>query len=301
MNQNKKQKPAKVITIILFVALIICGLITLSGLLLEKTALNPAFYHKLTDDPALHEHIRGLLWQALTGQEEQPDDSAVYSAFRSAFDEQWLTDQLDLAVDRVLGFVMGNENSLIVDIDIKDRKGIFRQELLLLAGQSAPSRLAASLAGFLSAEVVPDELTLISLNATDLEPLLQQKLAALQRYRLWFKFVPYAAYGLLFILFLLWGGFSSGLKWSGLGLIVSGVLFVLVALLLFKSGAAQPYMENLAKFLTAQPVLVNKAIITAEGAAARMAAVQAAVGLLIYGAGFIMQLVNRKVAEKKGL
>ena len=305
MNQNKKQKPAKVITIILFVALIICGLITLSGLLLEKTALNPAFYYKLTDDPALHEYIWGLLWQQLTGQEKLPDtDSAVYSAFRSSFDKQWLTDQLNLAVDRLLGFVRGNENSLIVDIDIKDRKEIFLQELLPLAGQSGLSRLAASLAGFLSAEVVPDELTLVSMDVTDLDPQPQQNLAALQKYRLWFKFVPYVAYGLLIILFLLWGGFGTGLKWSGLGLIVSGVLFVLVALLLFKSGLAQYFMENsalLAKILAAQPNLVDKVIITAQGTAARIAAVQAAAGLLIYGAGFIMQLVNRKVAEKKGL
>ena len=70
------------------------------------------------------------------------------------------------------------------------------------------------------------------MDVTDLDPQPQQNLAALQKYRLWFKFVPYVAYGLLIILFLLWGGFGTGLKWSGLGLIVSGVLFVLVALLL---------------------------------------------------------------------
>lgn len=304
--QPHKSSTAKRNRIILFVAVIICSLLIQAGLGLEKTALSPTYYRSLLDDSELQQDIWSRLWTALTGQEKLPGtDSAVYRAFRRSFDEEWWKDQLGQAITGALDFVKGAEHQLAIVLDIKDQKAIFRQELLRLAGQPATSKLAASLAGFLREEVVPDSYLLISIDSpADLAPKVSQDLATLQKARLWFRYAPYVAYGLLLLLALFWGGMGSGLKWFGGGILASGIIFALITTLLHKATFVQLLLQKsalLKAVFTAYPELMVKAIASAQGTLLRSALLQAVVGLVIIGAGFAAGRIAKKFGGNKGM
>ena len=305
--RHRKEQPHKFSTakgnlLILFAAVIICSLIIQAGLGLEKTVLSPKYYRNLLDDPELQQYAWSRLWQGFTGQENLPDsDSAVYMAFRKSFDEQWIKEQIGQAIAGALDFVKGAEPQLIVTLDIKEKKEIFRRELLSLAGQPNSSELAASLEGFLQQEVVPDQYVLISINRpADLDPRVSQNLAALQKARLWFRYAPYVAYGLLLMLALFWDGLSSGLKWFGGGILTSGLIFALITTLLHKAALVQPLLQKSAlldNIFTAYPELMVKVIATAQGTLLRSALLQATVGLVIIGAGFAAGSITKKYRE----
>lgn len=301
--QAKKTYTSKGSMIILFIATIICGLVIQAGLALEKTALHPDYYRKLLDDPELHEYIWKSLWQGFTGQEKLPDsDSAVYTAFRKSFDDQWIKEQLGRVIAEALDFVKGAEPQLIVTLDIREKKEIFRRELLNMAGQPATSGLAASLKGFLQGDTVPDRHILISINSpSDLGPRASQSLAALQKARLWFKYLPYAAYGLLLLPALFWGSLGSGLRWFGGGILTSGFIFTIITALLHKLTLVQSLLQNTAllkPLFTDYPELMFKAIAAAQDMLMRGALLQAAAGLLVIGTGFAVEKITKKMGSK---
>lgn len=297
MKQGEEKLNGKLV--VLFIVVIACSLAIQAGLALEKTALNPDYYRSLLGDPGLQQSIYSHLWQGITGQEKLPgDDSAVYQAFCRSFDEQWLSKQLDQAITGALHFIKGAEQQLTITLDIAEQKEAFRRELLRLVGQPETSALAASLEAFLREDIVPDRYLLISIESPDaLDPQLSQSLAALQQARLWFKFVPYLTYGLLLLLALSWGGFESGLKWYGGGILTSGVIFALGSALLPETVLIQPLVQKstlLKTIFTAHPDLVVKAIASAQGTLLHSALLQAAVGLVIIGAGFVVGRIGKK-------
>ena len=130
--RKTKEKTYKAALIILFVAVIICGLLIQGGQALEKTSLSPDFYRRLLNDPEVYDHIWSQLWQGITGLEEPPADSLVFSAFQHAFDEEWLKEQLGRFAGTVLDFIKGDSRQLILELDIGERKK-------LSAGAVAPA------------------------------------------------------------------------------------------------------------------------------------------------------------------
>lgn len=303
MKQAKKKCASKVSLIILFITIMICGLLLQAGLVVEKTALHPEYYHKLLDDPELQEYIWKRLWRGFTGQENLPDsNSVVYAAFRKSFDDQWIREQLGRAIAGALDFVKGAETQIIITLDIKEKKENFRKELLNMLGQPATSDLAASLKGFLQGEAFPDRYILLSINSPSvLGPRVSQSLAALQAARLWFKYIPYAAFGLLLLASLFLGGLGPGLKWFGGGIFISGIIFAMITALLNKPALIHPLLHKIAlleALFTGYPGLMNKAISTAQGILMRNALLQAAAGLLIIGAGLAVKKIGKYTGSK---
>ncbi len=289
-SQKNKSTAANTALILLFIAVIICGMIIQSGQALERTALNHKFYLELAGDPDLQEYIRDSLWQGLTGQETPPDpESAVYRAFRSAFDEAWFEKQLGRAAEDVLNFIDGTSQQLNVTVDISEQKELFGRELLSLAGQQDNPRLAGLLEGFLCREVIPDSYEVISIDSpADLDPKISQSLVAFRRIRSWFPYVSYAAYGLLFILALFLGGLPPGLKWYGGGFLASGITFALFTVFLNKA----PFIQALAqknevidKLVGANPELLSQVIALAQGTLMRGALIQMVIGFVVIGVG----------------
>ncbi len=210
-----------------------CAFITGQGL--ERTFFNTGYYSTVLDE------IDGEDLQVYFLEAKPPglnnrhlwDEAAIYRALVRMAGEEWLSEQAAYAVEEYLLFVTGEQEELVIAIDLLEHQSVFWEALEEELGELYPE-LIDEFGPQLLEEIVsrldlPTELTWVELDSkAELDPIFRAELERINRVRANLRILPWISIAVLLAAGFLWlkpGGTFIAL---GLGAFLSGVLYYFI-------------------------------------------------------------------------
>lgn len=219
---------------LLAAAVFLFALIGQTGWGLERSLFCANFYSELSREmelPALvHSHMLERLFAGAGS--ELPPDSLLRRAVAAAASPEWLEQQLESAAGELLALIKGERESLRLAVDLRQRKDIFKRELVggLSKARLEKLELTGSFVDSLIEQAgFPDELLLEDL--TPAAGAISGAAAALRqvrRGRVFYRVGPCLALGALLLLCCYRAGPGRGALFFGGGLFAGGLCGLLV-------------------------------------------------------------------------
>ena len=217
--------------LILILALV-SGWVLLTGLGLEKTLLSVDYHHRVLEEVD-GDDLRAYFLQAAPEElqsEARWDESVIYLALLRTAEEEWLREEAASAVEEYILFITGEQEELVVEIDLAGRRSVFLTELEKILGERYPGILDELGPQFLEQLLdrldLPGELTLVNLESrAELEPERRAELERLDRARAYLRYLPWICLAVLTVVGFFWLGAGGTLIALGLGVLLSGASY----------------------------------------------------------------------------
>ena len=221
---------------ILFGLILILSVVTgwafLTGLGLERTFFSADYYHAVIDEmdgENLQDYFLAADPPDLEGRGLW-DESVIYRALVQVAGEEWLKDRAAYVVEEYLLFVTGEQDELVIAIDLLEHQSVFWEALEEELGQRYPE-LLGELGPRLLEELVsrldlPTELTWIEIESkADLDPAFRSELERINRVRANLRTLPWISFAVLLVAGFLWLKPGGAFIALGLGLFLSGASY----------------------------------------------------------------------------
>lgn len=231
---------------------LVSGWVLLTGLSLERTFLSVGYHHRVLEEVD-GEDLQDYFLQAAPEElqsEARWDESIIYLALLRTAEEEWLREEAASAVEEYILFITGEQEELVVEIDLAGRRSVFLAELEKILGEHYPGVLDELGPQFLEQLLdrfdLPGELALVDLESrAELEPERRAELERLDRARAYLRYLPWICFAALTVAGFLWLGAGGTLIALGLGVLLSGASYYY----LWPYGwevAVVPFIERLA-------------------------------------------------------
>lgn len=259
--------------IIILIIMILGGWFHQAGLTVEYTVLSSSYYNEMLAESGLvgelHSEVQRKVAGEIAGQVPREAALLFSEAIFSVFNVSWLEEQLLMVIEDWLSFVKGEQQDFQAVIELEAKKAelearlynllsIFPERVMAEAGIETGME-AQFVAGIMEEIDLPDQIRLDELLAEDeLIYELAEFSRSVKQFRFFYLYLPFAGFILLLLLNLLLAGWAGGLKWSGSGLIISGLTF-LAGMQLTSFAVAGPVASS----LSAEGVAFADAIIAA--------------------------------------
>ncbi len=212
---------------------VLTGWVMQTGLGLERTFLSTDYYHTVLEETD-GESLQTYFLEAASSEFENYslwDESMIHRALVRTADEAWLKEQAAYAAGEYLLFVKGEQEQLVIAVDLRERRQIFLEELNKELARHYPELFEEVSAEFfdqlLSRLEIAEELTLIELeDKEELNPEFKAELAKLDRARTYMEYIPWFSGAALALVGFMWFGPAGMLKVLGLGALFSGLTYL---------------------------------------------------------------------------
>jgi len=228
----------KIVPAVAFVFMLLLGWVVQTGAGLEKTLLSPGYYRGLLEEADISS-LRDYFLETATRDLQSYllwNESIVYTALVRTAAEDWITEQLDYMIKEYLLFVKGEQEHLLIEIDLSDRIEVFKQELKKELARRSPPQLEIigvseeRLGEFIEEQLdLPRRLTLVNIaGVEEAGPEVREARAVVSKARVYLRYVPYICLAALAVICALWAGWAGMLKWLGASMVASGVSYLLL-------------------------------------------------------------------------
>lgn len=222
----------RVIFGLVLILAVAAGWVLLTGMALERTLLSVDYYHKVLEE-ADGENLQDYFLEAAPAELKSYylwDESMIYLALVRTAEEKWLKEEAAYAVEQYILFITGEQEELVVKIDLAERRSIFLAELEKELGEHYPELLdelgPQFLELLLSRFDMETEITLIELESrADLDPEFRAELERLERTRTYLRYLPWICFAVLAVAGFLWLGPGGTFIALGLGVLLSGASY----------------------------------------------------------------------------
>ena len=262
----------KAVTVLICIAVFLFALIAQAGAGLEKTLFSANFYRALTAELELPALAHSYLLKRLLARDDAdlPPQSVISRAVAAAASPEWLGQQFDSVTDDLAALLRGERDDLVLVVDLRGRKDIFKRELL--GGLSGDRLEELELNGsfvdaFIEQAALPDELLLADFNPVDgLGPGAAPALRRVRQGGGYFRVAPYLVLGALLLLCCCWSGRGKGLRLFGGAMFAGGLAGLLglyggLPLLLARAGQRMTILEGgIGACISANPHLAASAL-----------------------------------------
>jgi hypothetical protein len=293
----------KLVTAAACTAILLFSLFAQAGAGLEKTLLDADFYRALSSELEVPTLVQSYLLKRLFAREnmELLPDSFLYRAVAAAASPEWLGQQIDKAAGELLALLKGEQETLVLAVNLRERKDVFKDELI--GGLSRVQLEKLELTGsfvetFIEQAGFPDELILADFSPVD-DPGsgAESALRLVRQARGFYRVLPYLALGALLLLYCYWRGPVKGLGLFGGTLFAGGLsgllgLYTAAPLLLAAAAHRIPALEGAsASSISANPHLAASAVRIIQQSLLPIPLKVAASGLTLLLAGQIFKPV----------
>ena len=231
---------------------VVTGWAFLTGLGLERTFFSVDYYHAVIDEidgENLRDYFLAVDPPDFEGRGVW-DEAVIYRTLVRVAGEEWLKERAAYAVEEYLLFVTGEQEELVIEIDLLEHQSVFWEALEEELGERYPE-LLGELGPQLLEEIVsrfglPTELTWVELDSTaELEPGFRAELERINRVRANLRTLPWISFAVLLVAGFLWLKPGGAFIALGLGVFLSGASYYY----LWPRGweaVVGPYIEELA-------------------------------------------------------
>ena len=233
--QRNLLKTRTAVTALAVIAIVLFCWAILTGFILERTVLNEEYYQRIietADLGGLKEQLMKLV--VLRAENFMPEvNDSVRLALDETVNEDWIRKELFSFVKEYLHFIKEEREALLFEIDLARRREIFEKAF----SEQIENRYAESLgevgndflAGFLALVETPDKLVLVHYDPDEeMSPELSEARKGLNDSRVYLTYFPACGLVLTVVLLGLWRGAVGLLKWTGLGIALSGAGYILL-------------------------------------------------------------------------
>lgn len=232
---RKEKKIKKTILVMAAILLGVTGWILMLNMSLSRTLLNPGFYMNLFDETEFYPRFHHFIFDTVVAgrRELAPEGAVVLRAIEEAFTAEWLRDQSYDVLEKTTRFFKGEEDRLLVSLNLQEQQMLFREKLMEGIREFSPPQLeklgltALMVEEFVEQVEFPVALTLIEISGEDI-PEIPAVILLFQRKV--FRYVPYLLSVLLIALIIVWAGMPRAPGWIGGALLGSGLSFIAVYL-----------------------------------------------------------------------
>ncbi len=235
MNYGKKRKgqnqSEKIILVMTVILLGICGWFIMLDWTLSKTLLDPDFYMDLGDETGLYPRLHDLIFDEMMAgnQEFAPESTVVMRAIEETFTVEWLRNQSRGLLEKMIRFLRGGEDQLLISLDLHECRADFQESLMSGIREFSPPQLKElGLTDLMIEEFVgkiefPSTLILAEISAANVTKfpvtafLFQQTI---------FRYIPYLLFVLLVVLIFIRADYLPALGWIGGSMLASGLSFI---------------------------------------------------------------------------
>lgn len=293
-------------------AVFLLALIGQAGAGLERTLLSADFYGGLSQELEAPALVHAYLWERLFARPEGelPARSFTYRAVATAASPEWLGQQLEQGAGEVIALLRGERSELVLAVDLRERKDIFKKELIggLSAGQLEKLELTESyVEEFIEQAGFPDELVIADFNrAGEAGGAPEPAFLGLRRAGKLYLVGPFLALGVLLLLCCYWAGPGKGLQWYGTSLFAGGLcglagFYTAVPFLVNAVWQRVPFLEKLLGYwLSVNPQLPVMAVRAVRAPLLHISLAVAVAGLLLAPAGWVLLRFYPDRAGKRG-
>lgn len=224
--------------LVLSIGVISTGLFTQITIGTGCSVLNEEFYHQQFTQHNIYDlsqrYVLLRIKEGLNGQLTEPVTKALLSASEEAFSKDWSQEQATRLIKGFLSYTTGVNDQMSLSIDLKSRKDILEQGFLMAITKSNSTSVSAALsdfpAGLEGGHIsrllpLPDYLDLAN-SSFFKQVIVQNYLQVIRKSYSMVRYLP-----ILLMIFLVgWVlvyGWGSGLKWSGVCLALSAIIFMI--------------------------------------------------------------------------
>ncbi len=245
-------KALKIIALtIVFILFLLAGTSFLLAKSADKTFLNPEYYENLMDKTDVVSIVTRQVSRGIESgkQAEMPQEEKIkmQKIINNSISEEWAEKELQKSIADFLAYLKGEQENLTAVINLESRKELIRSNIENKFKEQMEERSVPS-ADFSSSpqaqaqkdreldkimSQVPNKIALVDL--IEQSPNTQQfkeSVAKFQNIYSYFNIVSYSALALLALLMIVLAGIASGLKWTGAGMLASGVLAIVISFVL---------------------------------------------------------------------
>jgi len=314
--------------------LVITGWVHLAGLSMEKTVFNSSYYREVFEKTglasSLHAELKANLPDMVADEiaremeKELANDISdfekevyrnmvelVTTALLDTFDEDWIEEQLFIVIDDLVAFATGEQQELVVEIDISENKQEIKEKVIDTFDNLPPpvkerlgiqeGQTSQYVEEMLSEMDLPDRIQLNELvtegnnkSTGDLE----HSLSTLQGYRGLYLYLPYLVYAISLTGSLLLAGFSGGLKWFGAAVLFFSATFLL-GIQVFPGFAEQMILPGVENELPLSKEMHQSIVAYTLDQIRSLPLISGAVGIVFLAGGFISGPMLRKKPRKR--
>ncbi len=225
----------KVMFGLILILTVLTGCAFLTGQGLERTIFSTGYYRAVLDEidgEDLQDYFLAVEPPELNGRQLGTEATIFRTLVRIA-GEEWLREQALYAVEEYLLFFTGEQEELVIEIDLLEHQSVFLEALEKELGDLYPA-LLDEYGPQLVEEIVsrldlPTELTWVELDSkADLDPGVKEKLEMINQARTSLRILPWISLAVLLVAGFIWlkpGGTFIAL---GLGIFLSGVIYYLI-------------------------------------------------------------------------
>lgn len=232
---RKEKKIKKTILVMAAILLGVTGWILMLNMGLNRTLLNPGFYMNLFDETEFYPRFHHFIFDTVVAgrRELAPEGAVVLGAIEEAFTTEWLRDQSHDVLEKMARFFKGEEDRLLVSLNLQERQAVFQEKLMEGIREFSPPQLeklgltALMVEEFVEQVEFPVALTLIEISGDDI-PEIPAAIFLFQRKV--FRYVPYLLSVLLIAMIIVWAGMPRACGWIGGSMLGSGLSFIAVYL-----------------------------------------------------------------------
>lgn len=224
--------------VILSVGVISTGLFIQIAIGTESSVLSEDFYHQHFTRHNIYDlsqrYVLLRIKEGLNGQLTEPVVKALLAASKEAFSNDWSQEQATSLIKGFLSYTTGASEHLSLSIDLKSRKDILEQGFLMAITKTNGSSFSAALshlpAGLEDGHIsrllpLPDYVDLAQ-SSFFKQAMVQNCLRVIRDSYPVVRYFPILL--MIFVVgWILVCGWGSGLKWSGISLVLSSIVFMI--------------------------------------------------------------------------
>ena len=249
----------KLRTSALVLLVIISIMVSLSIQLLisvQTTLLNPNYYTNLMQKHDMYDLPQNYILLSIKNNYTdlpEPICVALSPSINTAFSDDWAKYQGDKLVNNIISYLKTDEDTLLLEVPLKDRKVILKEEITnYLAAKYTPEELAAfkitspekAADKVVSSINIPD--TINASKVLNLDAHTNKSIDIFRTYYKTFSLLPYILFFISILMFILIGKNGLGIKLAGYSIVAAGFITILFtsASLVFLDGFI---VSNIAK------------------------------------------------------
>ncbi len=220
---------------LILIMTVLTGCAFLTGQGLERTLFSAGYYRAILDEidgEDLQDYFLAVEPPELNGRQLRIE-ATIFRTLVRITGEEWLREQAFYAVEEYLLFVTGEQEELVIKVDLLEHQSVFLEALKKELGGLCPD-LLDEYGPLLLEEIItrfdlPTELTWIELDSkTDLDSGFKEDLDRINQARTSLRLLPWISLAVMLVTGFLWlkpGGTFIAL---GLGIFLSGVLYYFI-------------------------------------------------------------------------
>ncbi len=220
---------------LILILTVLTGCAFLTGQGLERTFFSAGYYRAILDEidgEDLQDYFLAVEPPELNGR-QLGTEAAIFRTLVRIAGEEWLREQAFYAVEEYLLFVTGEQEELVIKINLLEHQSVFLEALEKELGDLYPELLdeygPQLLEEIITRLDLPTELTWVELDSkAELEPRFKEQLDRINQARTGLRILPWISLAVLLAAGFLWlkpGGTFIAL---GLGAFLSGVLYYFI-------------------------------------------------------------------------